>query len=91
MFWNDDVHTVSIHSGAFNQFPEGFVVFWTYGFQTLFHTAELSTNSLVDFVVFWNSDFHTVFHTAGYIDSSTIICFHLSMCFMNSKRRLVDI
>ena len=54
------------------------VVFWTYGSQTLF-------------VVFWNSDFHTVFHTAGYIDSSTIICFHLSMCFMNSKRRLVDI
>ena len=67
------------------------VVFWTYGFQTFFHTAELSTNSLVDFVVFWNSDFHTVFHTAGYIDSSTIICFHLSTCFMNSKRRLVDI
>ena len=40
------------------------------------HTAELATNSLVDFVVFWNSDVHTVFHTAGYIDSSTIICFH---------------
>ena len=61
------------------------------GSGVLFHTAELSTNSLMDFVVFWNSDFHTVFHTAGYIDSSTIICFHLSMCFMNSKRRLVDI
>ena len=23
VFWNDDVHTVSIHSGAFNQSPEG--------------------------------------------------------------------
>ena len=82
LFRNDDVSTNSLRD---------LVVFWTYGFQTLFHTAELSTNSLMDFVVFWNSDFHTVFHTAGYIDSSTIICFHLSMCFMNSKRRLVDI
>ena len=82
LFRNDDVSTNSLRD---------LVVFWIYGFQTLFHTAELSTNSLVDFVVFWNSHLHTVFHTAAYIDSSTIICFHLSMCFMNSKRRLVDI
>ena len=30
----------------------------------VFHTAELSTNSLGDFVVFWDSDFQIVFHTA---------------------------
>ena len=64
LFRNDDVSTNSLRD---------LVVFWTYGFQTLFHTAQLSTNSLVDFVVFWNSHLHTVFHTAVYIDSSTFV------------------
>ena len=40
------------------------VVFWNDDFHTVFHTAELSTNSLGDFVVFWHYDFQTVFHTA---------------------------
>ena len=43
--------------GAFNEFPKDFVVFWNSDFQTVFHTAELSTNSLRDFVVFWNYDY----------------------------------
>ena len=37
-----------------------FVVFWSSDFQTVFHTAELSTNYPGDFVVFWNSDVQTV-------------------------------
>ena len=57
----------------------------------LLRSDEVSTNSLRDLVVFWTYGFQTVFHTAGYIDASTIICLHLSMCFMNSKRHLVDI
>ena len=40
------------------------MVFWNSDVQTVFHTAELSTNALTDFVVFWNSDFHIVFNTA---------------------------
>jgi hypothetical protein len=34
-------------------------------FQTVFHTAELSTNSLGDFVVFWDSDFQTASFCRG--------------------------
>ena len=37
---------------------------WNYDLQIVFHTAELSTNSLGEFVAFRNYDFHTVFHTS---------------------------
>ena len=47
-------------SGAFNQFPWDFVLFWNCDIQTVFHTAELSTNSLRDFVACWKYDFYTV-------------------------------
>ena len=30
------------------------VEFWNYDSHAVFHTAELTTNSLGDFVVFWN-------------------------------------
>ena len=36
-------------------------MFWHYDFHTVFHTAELSFNSLGDFLVFWNYDRQSVF------------------------------
>ena len=50
--------------------PWYFVVFWNYDFQMVFHTAELSTNSLGECVVFMNYDVQTVFHASEHSNYS---------------------
>ena len=59
----------SIHTGVFNEFLGGFVVFWDYDFHLLFHTTEISTNSLGNFMEYWNFDFHIVYTTELLTDS----------------------
>ena len=41
-----------------------FMAPWDSDSQTVFCTAELSTNSLGNFVSLWKDDFHTISHTA---------------------------